>query len=85
MLDLNRRHCFEILNIPAEKIFHLKHVKVEIPSYSRILASHICTGCGEKVMETKAVKRGEVYYCLSCSESSYGQLDWAGINWLEKS
>jgi formylmethanofuran dehydrogenase subunit E len=84
MMELNKRHCFEVLNIPAEKIFHLKQVNVEIPCYSRILASRICAKCGEKVMETKAVKRGEVYYCLNCGEGSYGQLDWAGIHWVEK-
>jgi formylmethanofuran dehydrogenase subunit E len=84
MMELNRRHCFEVLSIPAEKIFHLEHVRVEIPSYSRILASQVCAKCGEKVMETKAVKRGKVYYCLSCGEDSYGQLDWAGIHWVEK-
>jgi len=84
MMKLNRRHCFEVLNIPAEKLLRLEHVNVEIPSYSRILASQICAKCGEKVMETKAVKRGEVYYCLSCGEGSYGQLDWAGIHWVEK-
>jgi formylmethanofuran dehydrogenase subunit E len=81
---LNKRHCFDVLNIPAEKIFCLEHVKVEIPSYSRILASQVCAKCGEKVMETKAVKMGDVYYCLSCGEGSYGQLDWAGIHWVEK-
>ena len=84
MMELNKRHCFDVLNIPAEKIFRLEHVKVEIPSYSRILASQVCAKCGEKVMETKAVKRRDVYYCLSCGEGSYGQLDWVGIHWVEK-
>ncbi len=84
MMELNRRHCFDVLNVPAEKIFRLEHVKVEIPSYSRILASQVCAKCGEKVMETKAVKRGDIYYCLSCGEGSYGQLDWVGIHRVEK-
>ncbi|MFA5869700.1 MAG: FmdE family protein [Candidatus Bathyarchaeia archaeon] len=84
MMELNRRHCFDALNVPAEKIFRLEHVKVEIPSYSRILASQVCAKCGEKVMETKAVKRGDVYYCLSCGEGSYCQLDWVGIHLVEK-
>ena len=84
MMELNRRHRFEVLNIPAEKIFRFEHVRVEIPSYSRILASQNCRQCGEKVRETKAVKRGEVYYCLSCGEGSCGQVDWAGIHCMEK-
>jgi formylmethanofuran dehydrogenase subunit E len=84
MMELNRRHCFEVLNIPAEKIFRLEHVKVEIPSYSRILASQVCAKCGEKTMEKKTVMVGDRFYCLSCADSSYWQLDWAGIHLLEK-
>jgi formylmethanofuran dehydrogenase subunit E len=83
MMELNRRHCFDVLNISAEKIFRLEQVRVEISSYSRILTSQVCAKCGEKVMETKAVKRGDVYYCLSCGEGSYSQLDWAGIHLIE--
>lgn len=84
MMELNRRHCFEVLNVPAERIFRVEHVNVEIPSYSRILARQVCAKCGEKVMETKAAKRGDVYYCFSCGEGSYGQLDWAGIHLVKK-
>lgn len=80
MMELNKWHCFNVLNIPAEKIFRLQHVKVELPSYSRLLGSHICAGCGEKIMETKAVKKGGGYYCIPCAGSNYGQLDWAGIH-----
>jgi len=80
MMELNRRHYFNVLNIPADKIFKLEHVKVELPSYSRLLNSHICAGCGEKVMETRATRRGDNYYCIPCIKESYGQLDWAGVH-----
>ena len=83
MMELNRRHCFTVLNIPADKIFRLEHAKVELPSYSRLLDSHICAGCGEKVMETRATKRGDGYYCIPCIRASYGQLDWAGVHIIE--
>lgn len=79
MMELNKRHCFSVLEIPAERIFKLEPVKAELPDYSRLLESHICRGCGEKVMETKAVKRPDGYYCIPCSGEGYGQLDWAGI------
>jgi formylmethanofuran dehydrogenase subunit E len=82
-MELNRRHCFNVLNIPAEKIFKLEHVKVELPSYSRLLDSHICAGCGEKVMETRTIKRGDKYYCIPCIGDSYGQLDWAGVHMMK--
>ncbi len=84
MLEMNRKYCFDVLNIPAERIFQIKPVKVDIPSYSRILQSHVCAKCGTKIMATKAVKKGDDYYCIPCGEGSYGQLDWSGIHWVEK-
>ena len=79
MMELNKRHCFSVLDIPVEKIFKIEHVKIMLPSYSRILDSHICLVCGEKFMETKGVKKGDQYLCNSCGNGNYGQLDWAGI------
>ena len=79
MMELNKQHCFNVLDIPAEKIFKIEHVKVMLPSYSRILDSHICLVCGEKYMETKGVNKGGQYLCSSCGNGNYGQLDWAGI------
>ena len=79
-MELNKKHCFNVVHIPAEKIFKIEQVKVELPSYSHILDSHICSTCDEKVMETKATKIGDKYYCADCGEVDYGQLDWTGIH-----
>ena len=84
MMELNKRHCFSVLEIPAESIFKLEQVEAELPGYSRILESRICSGCGEKVMETRAVKTPDGYYCIPCSGEDYGQLDWAGIHPVEE-
>ena len=84
MMELNKRHCFSVLEIPAESIFKLEQVEAELPGYSRILESRICSGCGEKVMETRAVKTPDGYYCIPCSGEGYGQLDWAGIHPVEE-
>lgn len=84
MMELNKQHCFSVLDIQAEKIFKIEHVKVELPSYSRILGSYICPVCGEKFMETKGVKKGDQYYCISCGSGDYGQLDWSGIGTVKR-
>lgn len=84
MMELNKRHCFSVLEIPAESLFKLEQVEAELPGYSRILESRICSGCGEKVMETRAVKTPDGYYCIPCSGEGYGQLDWAGIHPVEE-
>lgn len=83
MMELNKQHCFNVLNTPPEKIFTLEYIKVDLPSYSRILESHICPGCGEKVMATKTVKKDDIHYCIPCSRGNYYQLDWAGIHLME--
>ena len=80
MMELTRRHCVKVLDTPAEKIFKTMKVKAELPSYSRLLDSKICTKCGEKVMETKAVERDGVFYCADCGGQGYNQLDWSGIH-----
>jgi formylmethanofuran dehydrogenase subunit E len=80
MIELNREHCYDILSIPAEKIFDMEKVKMEVPAkYSRILGSQICSKCGEKVMETRTVVRDGETLCLPCAKAEYYQLDWSGI------
>jgi len=80
MLEANKRHCFEVLSIPVDQVFKLEEVKADIPSYSRILSSNFCSKCGEKVIETRALISGGVYYCIPCSGKRFNQLDWAGIH-----
>jgi len=82
---LNQRHCFEILEIPAERLFKIEEVSLKIPGYSRILDSRICGICGERVMKVKASRQGDLHLCRACGRSAYGQLDWAGIHSIRKS
>lgn len=80
MIEINKRHCYNILSIPAEKIFNIERVKMEPPArYSRILESRLCVKCGEKVMATKTIKRRGEDFCIPCAETTYSQLDWSGI------
>jgi formylmethanofuran dehydrogenase subunit E len=81
MIELNRKHCYDILSIPAEKIFNTEKVKLEAPAkYSSILGSRICSKCGEKVMETRTVIRDGETLCIPCAKAEYHQLDWSGIS-----
>ena len=80
MIELNRKHCYDVLSIPAEKIFKVERVRMKAPArYSRILGSQICAKCGEKVMETKMIERAGVFLCIQCAGEDYNQLDWLGI------
>ena len=78
VMQLNKEHCYSVLDIPAEKIFNIENVKLSLPEYSRILESNICPICGEKYMETKAVSKDGNLLCGSCG-GEYNQIDWSGI------
>jgi formylmethanofuran dehydrogenase subunit E len=78
VMQLTKEHCYSVLDIPAEQIFNVEKGKVNLPEYSRILDSKICPVCGEKFMETKAVKKNGNILCGSCG-GEYNQLDWSGI------
>jgi len=81
MLELNKKHCYDVLSIPAEELFTIEKVKLEPPArYSRILNSHICAKCGEKVMETRVVTKDGEILCIPCAEAEFYQLDWSGIS-----
>jgi formylmethanofuran dehydrogenase subunit E len=83
IMELNKEHCYSVLNIPAEQIFNIEQVRVKLPEYSRILGSNICPICGEKYMETKAVNKDGKLVCGSCG-GVYNQLDWSGIRAINK-
>jgi formylmethanofuran dehydrogenase subunit E len=78
IMSVNKEHCYSVLSIPAEKIFTVEKVKINLPEYSRILGSKICPVCGEKYIETKAVLKDGNLLC-GCCVGEYNQLDWSGI------
>jgi len=83
MMQLNKEHCYSVLDVPAEKIFNIENVKLSLPEYSRILDSNICPICGEKYMETKAVLKNGQLLCSRCG-GEYNQLDWSGIRTVKE-
>jgi formylmethanofuran dehydrogenase subunit E len=55
-----------ILDLPLEHMFSIQPVEPHIPAHARIHDSVLCSGCGEKVMETRArLFQGE-NYCIPC-------------------
>lgn len=80
MIELNMKHCYHILSIPADKIFKLEKVIMDPPAkYSMILGSCFCARCGEKVIETRTVRREGNILCIPCAGTGYNQLEWSGI------
>ena len=68
------------LNIPAEEMFKMNHLRIPLPEYAPIYASVRCSVCDEKVMETRArVKEGKPV-CIRCAEGERYVLDGGGIS-----
>lgn len=57
-----------ILEIPAEDIFDIKTVKVEVPGKARIFNTVQCGDCGEGIMEPRARVREGKFTCPECFE-----------------
>ena len=66
---LRAQQVDDVLAMPLEVLFDIQDVDPVIPEKARIHGSMICTGCGEKVMETRARLLGGVPYCIPCFEA----------------
>ncbi len=68
-----------VVNIPAEELFKIEEVEVDIPEYAPIHDSYICDRCGESVMATRTVEKEDGTLCLDCADSKYSELTGFGI------
>jgi formylmethanofuran dehydrogenase subunit E len=59
----------EILEAPLEELFEVRRVEIDMPDKAQILASVVCTECGEATMTTRVrTFRGQPY-CIPCFEA----------------
>jgi len=66
---LRQEQIQAILDRPVAELFDVQIVAPDIPERARIYESVICTGCGERVMETRIrLLRGRPY-CIPCFET----------------
>ena len=66
---LHREKSVEILNTPAEELFNISQVSVEMPETAEILPSVPCSRCGEPVMATRLETLNGEKICLECLEA----------------
>ncbi len=76
---LAKKVSHHVVNLPAEDLFKIEEVDVEIPEYAPIHESHICDDCGESVMATRTVEKENKILCLECSSERYDELTGFGI------
>jgi formylmethanofuran dehydrogenase subunit E len=58
-----------LMEKPLDELFDVQNVRPELPAYAPIYDSVICSGCGEKVMETRARLFHGALYCIPCFQS----------------
>ena len=62
----------EIMTCPYEELFNWKEVRVDLPPRAHIYTTLTCAGCGEGVMEPRAIKSGDRVLCQPCFEVQKG-------------
>ena len=67
------------LEVPLEEQLVIQPLTVKVPEYARIFASVACSGCGESVMEPKAVVKEGRVRCRECAGVGYPELTGQGI------
>jgi len=63
-----RNSIGDILSAPEDELLLIKEVNTPIPPRARIFNSLICSSCGEKVMEPRAIKTASGINCADCAE-----------------
>lgn len=67
------------LAVPAEELFTVQHLQINVPAYAPIFASARCVLCGESVMESRARLVDGQPTCIACASAATYQLDGSGI------
>ncbi len=67
------------LQTPLEEQFAITALTIDLPEYARIFASHICSRCGEAVMEPRVRLLDGQPCCLACAGADYFLLTGQGL------
>jgi formylmethanofuran dehydrogenase subunit E len=66
--DLRQHTIDDILRAPESSVLSIAETNAAPPPQARVFDSLICSRCGEKVMETRAVKTDAGVYCADCAK-----------------
>lgn len=57
-----------LLSHPAEELFEVRPVQIELPQEAQIHKSVVCDECGEPTMETRVRTVGDRRLCIPCAD-----------------
>ncbi len=72
--QLRDQQIEEMLALPLEVMFDVQFLDVRMPEKAQIHQSVNCSGCGEKVMETRVRLLQGKPYCIPCFEARERQI-----------
>ena len=58
-----------LLTAPAEEVFDIREMTIELPVAAEIRESVRCAACGEAVMDTRTREVGGRTLCIPCAEA----------------
>lgn len=79
MMSLFAKMASEEIDIPAETIFKIEELNIDLPEFAPIFESIKCSVCGENIMKSRAIEKNDNFYCIPCSKTQYYELNGAGI------
>ncbi|QTA92566.1 FmdE family protein [Desulfonema magnum] len=79
--EKGREAAFSLIQLPFEDLLMTETAEPDLPAYAPITESVFCSQCGEQVMATKVVSKGEeTGLCLMCAGKKYRQVEGQGIS-----
>ena len=70
---------YESLSIPDDELLTIGETQTKSEKYAPIHNTHICSVCGEPMMESRARLLNEQTVCIPCAKDRFFQLDGSGI------
>ncbi|MFQ6112226.1 MAG: TraR/DksA C4-type zinc finger protein [Nitrospinota bacterium] len=56
------------MEVPAEELFTVRHLTLELPPSAEMHEGVVCEMCQEPVMDTRALKKEGRILCIPCSK-----------------
>jgi formylmethanofuran dehydrogenase subunit E len=79
MMKLFSEMSIKELTVPAEEMFIIKELTIDIPEFAPVFDSVKCSICGENVMKTRIIDDKEQKLCIPCARAKYFELNGSGI------
>ena len=71
--------AFGTLSIPFDKLFSVMHTQTKISCFEHDHKDIKCTGCGESVLISRTITKGDKTFCINCASEGFNMMAGKGI------